>query len=71
MVDPDFGTPADGPVWTVVGQYDNGEVGVFHIHAPDSQRGLKAQIEAAKDAGAIGDTFDELAAFSGARHSEI
>jgi len=71
VVDPDYGTPADGPVWTVVGLYDNGESGVFHIHAADSQRSLKEQIQAAKDADVIGYSFDEVAAFPGALHSEI
>lgn len=69
--DPDFGTPEDGPVWTVVGIYDNGQIGVFHIHAKDSQHALKAQIKAAKEDGTLGDSFDHVAAFPGAHVSAI
>lgn len=45
----DLGTPADGPVWTVVGNYEDEpyDFSVFHIHAQDLDH-LSSQIYKAK-----------------------
>jgi len=44
----DLGTPDDGPVWTVIGGYDDDEgESIFHIHAQDVED-LSVKIHQAK-----------------------
>lgn len=78
----DFGTPADGPVWTVAGIYEEammsgsreefqGQISVFHIHAANAGDALTAQLDRATKAGKMEGGFLPIAIFPGALMSTI
>ena len=62
----DFGSPADGPIWTCVGVYEDGmQAAILYVHAPHVG-GVLDTIDGAIQTERLSYSFTTVAIFKGA-----